>query len=127
MKRTMAAAILAIFVSLMSACGNSEGNMKAMNAMRDSVFAAYPDVNSVVLNVNNGSDLQIAVGSKTLFAASESDRKMRAEELTAMANRIFGPEAHLRSGRLLVTEDETNQQPEPAGALVEQLKFSDAH
>lgn len=126
MKRMLGAAFTAAMIFMMSACGSSEGNMKAMAAMRDSVFAAYPDVSSVVLNVNNGSDLQIAIGSRSLFDASEADRKLRASELAAMAQRIFGPDAHLRSGRLLVTQNETNQQPEPEGALVEKMEFAPA-
>lgn len=123
MKRLISAAFAVVCIT--ASCGSSENNMEAMTAMRDSVFAAYPDVASVVLNVNGSSDLQIAVGSKSLYAASDADRKMRATELSAMAQRIFGPQTHLRSGRLLITQDESNQLPEPQGAVIEKLEFKE--
>lgn len=126
MKRILIAAFTAMHIFLMSACGNSESNMKGMAVMRDSIFAAYPDVNTVVLHINNGSDLQIALGSRALFTASDVARKARASELGAMAQRIFGPEVHLRTGRLLITQDESNQQPEPESALVEKIEFAAA-
>lgn len=127
MKRFLGAICLLVTSFLMGSCDNSGDNMKAMSAMRDSVFAAYPDINSVVLNVNGGTDLQIAVGSKTLFSAPDADRKARAAALASMAQRIFGEKVHLRSGRLLVTQDEGNQLPEPEGAVIEKLEFPDQH
>ncbi|GAA4452702.1 hypothetical protein [Rurimicrobium arvi] len=122
MKKILSGFAFAGMLAVVS-CASSESNMKSMSAMKDSVFAAYPQVASVTVNVENGSDLQIALGSEALYNADPAERRQVAGELTAMALRIFGKEAHLHSGRVLVTRNETNQEAEPKNALMEPMNF----
>lgn len=118
-KLSVAAAILFTL-----SCGNSEGNMQTMNQMKDSIFAVYPSIAAVTINVQNDNNLVIAVGSQDLYAADDASRQKVADEMTAMATRLFGKDCKLKHGKMLVTKNELNQEAEPADALVSPMTFS---
>jgi hypothetical protein len=121
-RNLIAFAMLAITAS----CGNNEGNMQTMNQMKDSIFAAYPSIAAVTLNVQNDNTLIIAVGSQDLYAADEVQRQQVANEMAAMALRLFGKESKLEHGKIMVTQNEMNQEAEPKDALVSQMDFVSA-
>lgn len=110
-------------VLFVASCGNGEGNMRTMNQMKDSIFAAYPAIAAVTINVQNDNNLVIAVGSEELYAADDIKRQQVADEMTAMATRLFGKDSKLEHGKMMVTKNEMNQEPEPADALVSQMTF----
>lgn len=118
-------AVLALF--FFSACSTESGNMAHMNQMKDSVFARYANIASVTINVENDNDLLVAVGSEDLYLADEATRQRVANEMTAMAMRIFGEKNKLEQGKLLVTKNEMNQDAQPADALVSTMDFKTAH
>lgn len=101
-----------------NACSTGAGNMAQMNQMKDSVFAAFPTVAAVTINVQNDNVLLIAVGSQDLYQADAATRQHIADEMAAMAKRIFGKKSKLETGKMMVTHDEMNQSAEPADALI---------
>lgn len=115
--------IAIVIIAISASCSNSEGNMKTMNQMKDSIFAAYPTVAAVVVNVQNDNNLVIALGSEDLYAADEYKRQQLANEMAAMAIRLFGKDNKLEHGKIMVTKNEMNQEAEPSDALVSQMDF----
>ncbi|MFA6149817.1 MAG: hypothetical protein WC716_00765 [Chitinophagaceae bacterium] len=104
-------------------CRNSEGNMQTMTQMKDSIWAAYPTIAGVLIHVENDNNLVITLGSQDLYAQDEVKRQAVANEIGAMALRIFGKDNKLEHGKILVTQNEANQDPAPANALVSQMDF----
>lgn len=123
--RTVITALLAIV--MMNSCSSGAGNMAQMNQLKDSIFAAYPTVAAVTVNVQNDNHLIIAVGSEDLYAADAAKRQGVADEMGAMAQRIFGEKGKLEHGKMLVTRNEMNQDAEPADALVSEMTFKKAN
>lgn len=104
-------------------CGNGEGNMKTMAQLKDSIWAAYPTVAAVLVNVENDNNLVITLGSQDLYAQDEVKRQAVADNIGAMAIRLFGKDNKLEHGKILVTQNEANQEAAPANALVSQMDF----
>lgn len=104
-------------------CDTNAGNMEYMGQMKDSIFAAYPKINSVLINVKDDKQLIITLGSQSLFNADEQTRQRVANEMGAMALRIFGEDSRLELGKIYVTADESNQKPEPEAALETKIDF----
>ncbi len=104
-------------------CGNGEGNMKTMAQLKDSIWAAYPTVAAVLVNVENDNNLVITLGSQDLYAQDELKRQAVADNIGAMAIRLFGKDNKLEHGKILVTQNEANQEAAPANALVSQMDF----
>lgn len=123
--RTVLTALLAIV--MLNSCSSGEGNMAQMNQLKDSIFAAYPTVAAVTVNVQNDNHLIIAVGSEDLYAADAAKRQGIADEMGAMAQRIFGGKGKLEHGKMLVTRNEMNQDAEPADALVSEMTLKKAN
>jgi hypothetical protein len=123
MKSVFISIMTFVMFLLVTSCGNSEGNMQTMNQMKDSIFAAYPTIAAVTINVQNDNNLVIAVGSEELYAADDMKRQQVADEMTAMAIRLFGKDSKLEHGKMMVTKNEMNQEPEPADALVSPMTF----
>lgn len=106
-----------------TACSTGAGNMAQMNQMKDSVFAAFPTVAAVTINVQNDNVLLVAIGSQDLYQADATTRQHVADEMAAMAKRIFGKKSKLETGKMMVTHDEMNQAAEPADALISPMDF----
>lgn len=104
-------------------CDTNAGNMEYIGQMKDSIFAVYPKINSVLINVKDDKQLIITLGSQSLFNADEQTRQRVANEMGAMALRIFGEGNRLALGKISVTADESNQKPEPEGALETKIDF----
>jgi hypothetical protein len=119
--RTIIAALITIFT--MNSCSSGTGNMAQMNQLKDSIFAAYPTVAAVTVNVQNDNNLLIAVGSEDLYRADAAQRQLIADEMASMALRIFGDKSKLEHGKMLVTRNEMNQDAEPTDALVSDMAF----
>lgn len=117
MKKSLFAILLIVLFAGLSSCENGGGNMTRMNEMKDSIFAAYPDIAAVTINVQNNNHLLIAIGSQSLYDKDASDKQHVANELAAMAMRIFGKNNKIETGRIIVTANETNQDPEPADGI----------
>ncbi|MDI9318983.1 MAG: hypothetical protein QM530_00780 [Phycisphaerales bacterium] len=112
-----------LFVTLIVSCATSEGNMKVMTQMKDSISANYPTVASIIINVQNNDNLVIALGSEDLYGADEMKRQQIANDLASMALRLFGKDSKLEHGKIIVTQNETNQEAEPRDGLVSQMDF----
>ncbi len=123
MKIGIKTAIVAAIIALTASCSNDPGNMKTMAIMKDSIFAAYPSVAAVLINVENDNNLVLTIGSQDLYAQDEVKRLAVANEMGAMALRLFGKDNKLEHGKILVTSNEANQEPAPADALVSQIDF----
>lgn len=123
MKIGIKTAIVAAMLAFTASCSNDPGNMKTMAIMKDSIFAAYPTVAGVLIHVENDNDLVITLGSQDLYAQDDVKRQAVANEMGAMALRIFGKDNKLEHGKILVTQNEANQEPSPANALVSQMDF----
>ena len=123
MKNTIKTMFAATVVALAVSCSNNAGNMTKMAEMKDSIFAAYPTVAAVTINIENDNELVIALGSQDLYTQDEVKRQAVANEMGAMAIRLFGKDNKLEHGKILVTQNEMNQEPSPAGALVSQMDF----
>jgi hypothetical protein len=123
MKIGIKTAIVAAMLALTASCSNDPGNMKTMSIMKDSIFAAYPSVAAVLINVENDNNLVLTIGSQDLYAQDEVKRLAVANEMGAMALRLFGKDNKLEHGKILVTSNEANQEPTPADALVSQIDF----
>lgn len=117
--------MIVVVLALMASCGNNEGNMVKMNQMKDSIFAAYPTIAAVTINVQNGNNLVIALGSEDLYKAGDAERQKVADEMSEMAGRIFGKENKLEHGKIMVTKNEMNQEAEPADALVNTMNLKE--
>lgn len=126
MKLGIKTAVVAAMLALTTSCSNNAGNMKTMAIMKDSIFAAYPTVAAVVVNVQNDNNLVIAIGSQDLYSADDVKRQQVANDMAAMALRLFGKENKLEHGKILVTNNEMNQEAEPSDALVSQMDFVSA-
>lgn len=118
MKQFIAVITVALATLIFNACATGAGNMAHMNQMKDSVFAAFPTVAAVTINVQNDNVLLVTVGSQDLYQSDAATRQHVADDMAAMAKRIFGSKSKLETGKLLVTHDEMNQAAEPADALV---------
>ena len=126
MKSIIKTIVFAAILALSASCSNDPGNMKAMAQMKDSIWAAYPTVAAVLINVENDNNLVITLGSQDLYAQDEVKRQAVANKIGAMALRIFGKDSKLEHGKILVTQNEANQEPTPPNALVSQIDFVSA-
>lgn len=115
-----------LFVTLIVSCTTSEGNMKVMAQMKDSIFATNPRIASIIINVQNNDNLVIALGSEDLYGADELKRQQVANNIAAMALRLFGKDNKLEHGKIIVTKNEMNQEAEPSNGLVSQMDFVSA-
>lgn len=123
MKKTFNQLAIAVMLFFAASCGTNEGNMTTMGIMKDSIFAAYPTIAAVTINVENDNNLIIAIGSQDYYGADEYARQKLAAELAQMANRLFGKDNKLEHGKIMVTANEMNNEPQPADALVSQMDF----
>lgn len=126
MKSMFKIIVSGLMLALIVSCRNSEGNMKVMNQMKDSIFAANPTVASIIINVQNNDNLVIALGSEDLYGADEMKRQQIANNIAAMALRLFGKDNKLEHGKIIVTKNEMNQEAEPSNGLVSQMDFVSA-
>jgi len=108
---------------LLVSCKEEMSYSAKMPALRDSIFAAYPSVASVIINVDN-HDLQIALGSKQLAAQPAILKQKTIEDVGRMALRIFGPENRISAGRVTITSNEDNNKPEPSEGTSASLSIS---
>jgi hypothetical protein len=118
MKQIIALFSLLLATVFFNDCSTGAGNMAQMNQMKDSVFAAFPTVAAVTINVQNDNVLLVAIGSQDLYQADAATRQHVADEMAAIAKRIFGEQRKLETGKMMVTHDEMNQSAEPADALI---------
>jgi hypothetical protein len=98
---------------LFASCKEEMSYSSKMPALRDSIFAAYPSVASVIINVQN-HDMAIALGSKQLAEKSTTEKQKTIEDVGRMALRIFGPENRISAGKVIITPNEDNDKPDPA-------------
>ncbi len=98
-------------------CNNNPGNMNEMKIVQDSIFAQYPMVAAVTVNVLDDKELIIALGSSELYLSHNTDAKQQmAQDLGAMVLRIFGHDTKLEKATLLITANEQNKEPQPEDA-----------
>jgi len=126
MKSMFKIIVSGLMLALIVSCGNSEGNMKVMTQMKDSISTNYPTVASIIINVQNDDNLIIALGSEDLYGADEMKRQQIANNIAAMALRLFGKDNKLEHGKIIVTKNEMNQEAEPSNGLVSQMDFVSA-
>ncbi len=127
MKKLLQAA-LALFVIAFSSCEDEQSFMPQENAMKDSIFKAYPTtVASVWIHVTDKTDLKVVLGGKKLYSSKNEEKQQMADDLGKMALRIFGKNSTLNKGMLIITQDEQNSQDAPADGIgnpinIEELK-----
>ena len=105
-----------LVITTLQACQESASNMQYIQQMKDSILKTYPTVNSVTIEVNEGTVLNIALGDAHLYNAADTTRQRVGNELGNMALRLFPKTTMLDKGMLMVTKDETNTSINPAGS-----------
>lgn len=124
MKKIITSCIAAAAILFaVSSCNTNAGNMTQMGQLKDTIFAHYPTIAAVLVNVEDDNTLVLAIGSQDLYNADDLRRQNVANDIGGMAMRIFGKDNKLEHGTILVTANEANQEPRPAGALVSQMDF----
>lgn len=106
--KTLNTILAALFtVSLLASCKSTDTSYMQYNEqMKDSIFKAYPTVNSVTIEEEDGAVLKVTLGDAHLFSASPADRQKVANEIGMMALRIFPKDNNIDKGQLLVSKDE---------------------
>ena len=93
--------------------------MPQMEALRDSIFKAYPNtVAAIKVDVKGATDLHIVLGGGELFKTAADKRQQMANDVGLMAVRIFGRDSYIKTARLVITKDERNTSDEPADGIV---------
>ncbi len=103
----------AVFAALHSCKSGEASNMPQMQMLRDSIFNTYATVGAIKMKVENGSHLHLVLGDAKLYAATTQDQQKEADDIAKLALRIFGKESSLRTGKLIVTKNERNEDEQP--------------
>lgn len=112
--------LLSVFFLALTSCKefSEASHMEEMTKMKDSIFNAYPAVTSITINVRDGKQLLVTLGSEKLAKATDADRQQMTSQLGAMTVRIFGKDSGIKEEKVIITADEKNTAPEPADGLV---------
>lgn len=115
--------IAASIMAAMAGCKDDASYMPQIEQMRDSVFNVYPTVGAVTIKVEHGTVLKVVLGDASLYTAAADVKQKEANELGAMAKRIFGKGNELSSGTLIVTNDVRNGSESPADGVAVPIKM----
>lgn len=117
MKKLILPALLGLIVAV-SSCKDEALYTQEMNNMRDSIFQAYPTtVASISMQVEDKTRLKVVLGGNNLYASANEKKEQMANDLGAMAVRIFGKDSYLKTGILIITKDERNTSLTPADGV----------
>jgi outer membrane protein assembly factor BamA len=118
MRKLLLPCVLISLMAGMTACKDEESYMPQINQMKDSIFNAYPNsVASVLIKVEDKTELNIVLGGNNLYKSSEDKRQQMANELGMMTVRIFGKDSYLKTGKLTLTKDERNSSITPTDGV----------
>ena len=104
------AILLPAFVLSLSACKEAGDNSLGMKQMEDSLYKRYPTVNFVGVEVVENSNVNITLGDKQLYAASEDKRRKIVDELGPLIIQIFDKGNWLNKGQVKFVKVETQQE-----------------
>jgi hypothetical protein len=97
-----------IAVIAISSCKESGSNLENNHRMEDTLFSTYPTVNRVTANVTDNEEIDIILGDKELYEATEEKRLKVTEEIGQMTLAIYDANNWLKKGTVIFTSDETN-------------------
>jgi len=90
---------------LISSCEEEKSNMPYIQQMKDTIFAGYPTVAGVTIDVQESTMLEVVLKDASLYNKTDADRQKVATSIGMMALRIFGKDNKLERGELLVSKD----------------------
>ena len=109
MKNILAIAVACIYIIGTGCKDTSESNMQYIGEMKDSIFKAYPTVASITIEIKDGKMLDVTLGDVQLFKAGDAKRQQTANEMGAMALRIFPNKGNdIDKAEIVVSDDEKN-------------------
>jgi|GEM_PF-1137544 len=125
MKSIIIIALLAVTIGFAIGCKNMEegSDMAGIQQMKDSVFAQYPNVASIYVDVKERTDLVVVFGDAVLYQASDEKKTQIANSVGMMALRLFGKDNQLEKGRLIITKDAKNSTENPTDGIVEKINI----
>ena len=105
-----------------SSCNDEEvSRMPQMEQLKDSVFARYPTVRAVTVNVRHGNTLIFALGDPDLYKKPETYRDKMGRELGQLAISVMGNDNGLDKARMIVTPNTRNMDAEPKDGLTTEI------
>lgn len=107
--RTLAVLLIATVIGLASCKDTDISYISSIEQMKDSVFNHYAGITGITINVKEASILDITVLDPKL-TADEIQRQQLANELGAMALRIFPKDNTLEKGELRVAKDQNSME-----------------
>jgi hypothetical protein len=113
MKRLVTFVFTGVLAFNLSSCKDQENlNGKFEEQLKDSVFKNLPTVASVHVEVKDGHQLTLILGSKDLFEGSEKKRMDATTQLNTTILQIFNKENGIEGGKLYISEDEKSDHPD---------------
>lgn len=115
------------FTSCKEMGSNDSNNFK----MKDTVFATYPTVDQVIVDIKEHMDVTITLGDQTLFSKSAEEQQEIANTIAGMTVNIYDANNYLRKGilkfvavedRKPTENDEVKEYIMPLEELLEQKK-----
>lgn len=94
-------------ITILSCEEKDISNAKYMRAMEDTVFATYPTVNRVSIEVKSNDELVVTIGDKELYNSDDDKMQTTANEIGNMAIHIFGRNT-LEKGDAVFVANETS-------------------
>ena len=105
-----------------SSCIDEEvSRMPQMEQLKDSVFARYPTVRAVTVNVRQGNTLIFALGDPDLYKKPEAYRDKMGKELGQLTLSVMGKDNNLDKARMIVTPNTRNMDAEPKDGLTTEI------
>jgi hypothetical protein len=112
MKSTLNLVFTALLALLLGSCKETENNAgKYKEVLTDSIFKRYNTIASVTVEVKDGHEIELSIGSKDLFAADESVRQRNCSELSALIVKVFPADNELDKGAIYYSDDEKSEKP----------------
>ncbi|HXS37560.1 MAG TPA: hypothetical protein VN721_12730 [Flavipsychrobacter sp.] len=105
MKKNLLLLSLLSVMFLISSCEEEKSNMPYIQQMKDTIFAGYPTVAGVTIDVQESTMLEVVLKDASLYNKTDADRQKVATSIGMMALRIFGKDNKLERGELLVSKD----------------------
>lgn len=106
MKHAYTFIVLALATTIAACKEGNADNQPYMEQMKDSIFKAYPTVNSVTVDLKDGNELNVVLGDAHMFTANAATRQHTANSIGMMALRMFPANSALSNGTLYISKDE---------------------
>lgn len=97
-------AVLALFLY---SCKDMKSNSPMEEAMKDSIFKAYPGINYTQIRVLEHSDVTVFIGDKDYFNTTDERREELVKHLAEMTVYYFEENNYLDDGKVIFVPNET--------------------